>query len=168
MKEEVINELLEQLKNNLKNVESAQQQVENTVKSYNALEGEVAKFVTELSFITQNTRTIIQQLEEVKRNFLANVSSELFNKISQGVTDISNVVNTSSTEIKQLTNSAKSSIVKAVDSSEQKVSDKVQETGDSVKSDIINSIDSIKNVLYIVMGISAVTLIISVVRTFLM
>ena len=157
MKEEVINELLEQLKNNLKNVESAQQQVENTVKSYNALEGEVAKFVTELSFITQNTRTIIQQLEEVKRNFLANVSSELFNKISQGVTDISNVVNTSSTENKQLTNSAKSSIVKAV-----------QETGNSVKSDIINSIDSIKNVLYIVIGISAITLAISVVRMFLM
>ena len=110
MNEQIINELLEQLKSNLKNVESARQQVEETVGAYNAFEGQIDGFVRELGFITQNTRTIISQLEEVKKNFLSNVSTNLEKQINQGFSTVNSKTDAAKSEMLQLSNEIKSDI----------------------------------------------------------
>jgi len=90
MDERVINELIKQLTENLERVESTREQVENTVQAYDALKTDVSKYTTELSFITQNVRTMISQLEEMKEKFLGNISSNIVKEIKGGVTSLTN------------------------------------------------------------------------------
>lgn len=102
MDERVINELIKQLTENLKKVESARQQVENTVQAYDALKTEVSKYTIELGFITQNVRTMISQLEEMKEKFLSNISTEIVDEIHQAVTTITTAIDGVSSKISSL------------------------------------------------------------------
>ncbi len=95
MNENTINELLNQLNTNLQNVESAREQVDAVVKAYGLLSEETKQYTTDLGFIVQNTRTIISQLKEIKKNFRENVSTEIIKEIGSNSkelqTKISNV-----------------------------------------------------------------------------
>lgn len=95
MNENTINELLNQLNTNLQNVESAREQVDAVVKAYGLLSEETKQYTTDLGFIVQNTRTIISQLKEIKKNFRENVSTEIIKEIGANSkelqTKISNV-----------------------------------------------------------------------------
>lgn len=88
MDERVLNELIKQLTENLEKVESARQQVEDTIQAYDVLKTEVSKYTTELGFITQNVRTMIAQLEEMKERFLSNISTVIVDEIHNAVTTI--------------------------------------------------------------------------------
>lgn len=134
MNEQIINELLEQLKSSLKNVEAAQTQVKAVAGAYNAMEGQIGGFVTELGFITQNTRTMITQLEEVKKNFLANVSTELGTKIDNGIIDVKASITSTSNEIKSLTNTAISDINSSKNSVVSEISGKSQTITNAITS----------------------------------
>lgn len=102
MDEKLINELIEQLEQNLKNVESARQQVEKTVGAYDVLKTEVNKYTIELSFITQNVRTMISQLEEMKERFLGNISTKIVDEINLAVTTITTAIDGISSQITSL------------------------------------------------------------------
>ena len=102
MDERVINELIKQLTENLEKVESARQQVENTIQAYDVLKNEVNKYTTELSFITQNVRTMISQLEEMKESFLGNISTRIVDEIHLAVTTITTAINGISSQISSL------------------------------------------------------------------
>lgn len=102
MDERVINELIKQLTENLEKVESARQQVENTIQAYDVLKTEVNKYTTELSFITQNVRTMISQLEEMKERFLGNISTRIVDEIHLAVTTITTVIDGISSQISSL------------------------------------------------------------------
>lgn len=154
MNEQLINELLEQLKSNLENVESAKQQVEETVGAYNALEGQIDGFVRELGFITQNTRTVINQLEEVKKNFLSNVSINLENKIAQGVHAINSNTDTAkkevlqhSNEIKSDINTGKTDISTKITAESTTLSNKIETIKNTIISDILNTKNTITTAL---------------------
>ncbi len=92
MDERVLNELIKQLTENLEKVESARQQVEDTVQAYDVLKTEVSKYTTELGFITQNVRTMIAQLEEIKERFLSNISTVIVDEIHNAVTTITSSI----------------------------------------------------------------------------
>ena len=92
MDERVINQLINQLTENLEKVESARQQVEDTVQAYDVLKTEASRYTTELGFITQNVRTMISQLEEMKERFLGNISTEIVDEIHQAVTTITTAI----------------------------------------------------------------------------
>lgn len=102
MDERVINELINQLTENLEKVESARQQVEDTVQAYDVLKTEVSRYTTELGFITQNVRTMISQLEEMKERFLGNISTEIVDEIHQAVTTITTAIDGVSSKISSL------------------------------------------------------------------
>lgn len=102
MDERVINELINQLTENLEKVESARQQVEDTVQAYDVLKTEVSRYTTELGFITQNVRTMISQLEEMKERFLDNISTEIVDEIHQAVTTITTAIDGVSSKISSL------------------------------------------------------------------
>lgn len=102
MDENLINELIEQLEQNLKNVESARQQVEKTVQAYDVLRIDVGRYTTELSFITQNVRTMISQLEEMKERFLGNISKRIVDEIRLAVTTITTAINSVSSQLSSL------------------------------------------------------------------
>ena len=102
MDERVINELINQLTENLEKVESARQQVEDTVQAYEVLKTEVSRYTTELGFITQNVRTMISQLEEMKERFLGNISTEIVDEIHQAVTTITTAIDGVSSKISSL------------------------------------------------------------------
>lgn len=139
MNEQIINELLEQLKSNLENVESAKKQVEDTVGAYNTLEGQVDGFVRELGYITQNTHTIIEQLEEVKKNFLSNVSTNLENIITQGVESInSNVNSAKEIELQQST-----TIISNVNTSETNIATKITTESTAISNAIGSSMNTV-------------------------
>lgn len=102
MEERLINELIEQLRQNLENVESARQQVENTVQAYNAMREDVSMYTSELSFITQNVRTLISQLEEIKERFLGNISTQIVDEIHTAVTTLTSTISGVSLQISSL------------------------------------------------------------------
>lgn len=93
MDEKVIKELIEQLTENLEKVESARQQVEKTVKAYDALKKDVEKYTKELGFIVQNVRTIISQLEEIKDKFIGKISTEIIDEIKHATSLLSKLIN---------------------------------------------------------------------------
>lgn len=157
MNEQLINELLEQLKSNLENVESAKQQVEETVGAYSALESQVDGFVRELGFITQNTRTIIKQLEEVKKDFLANVSTNIEKKLAQEACTMNSNIDTAKNEVLKHSNDIKTEI----NTSKTDLSAKITEEStnlsnkiDSVKNTIISDIQNTKNSITTALGSS--------------
>lgn len=102
MDERVINELIKQLTENLEKVESARQQVEKTVGAYDILKTEVSKYTTELGFITQNVRTMISQLEEMKERFLGNISTKIVDEIHHAVANITTTIDDVSSKISSL------------------------------------------------------------------
>ncbi|MBQ8058986.1 MAG: hypothetical protein IJ199_04115 [Prevotella sp.] len=104
MDERVINELIKQLTENLEKVESARQQVEKTVGAYDILKTEVSKYTTELGFITQNVRTMISQLEEMKERFLGNISTKIVDEIHHAVANITTTIDDVSSKISSLHN----------------------------------------------------------------
>ena len=113
MNEQVIKELLEQLKQNLKKMESAREQVEKTVNAYEALKEDVRHYTEELSFIVQNTRTMISQLEEIKEKFLGDVSVTIIEEIKAAVRIITEQTNALSSQV--------SSVYDLVDSRSQAI-----------------------------------------------
>lgn len=138
MEEKTINELIQQLTQNLQNVESARQQVENTVKAYNSLREEVSKYTTELSFIAQNVRTMISQLEEIKEKFLGNIAAGIVEEIHKAVTTITHVIERISSQL--------SSLYDLTDSKTELISNNVQQRAafiDSTLSSIRNEISTI-------------------------
>ena len=124
MNEQVINELLQQLKQNLKNIESAREQVEKTVNAYEALKGDVRHYTEELSFIVQNTRTMISQLEEIKEKFLGNISVTIIEEIKAAVRKITEQTNALSSQI--------SSVYDLVDSKAQTIISDINGRADSI------------------------------------
>lgn len=138
MNEEIINELLLQLEQSLKNIGSARQQVENTVNAYEALNGDVRHYTEELSFIVQNTRTMISQLEEIREKFLGNISVTIIEEIKAGVREITEKINLLSPEI--------SSVHNLVDSKSQIIISNISNRSDSIDSalrEIQNAINSL-------------------------
>lgn len=140
MNEEIINELLLQLEQSLRNIESARQQVENTVNAYEALNGDVRHYTEELSFIVQNTRTMISQLEEIKEKFLGNISVTIIERINSGVSEIKTDTDALSTQIGLLR--------ELIESKSRTISDDIKNRSDSIDSALgtiqhtINSIAS--------------------------
>ena len=138
MNEQVIKELLEQLKQNLKKIESAREQVETTVNAYEALDKDVKHYTEELSFIVQNTRTMISQLEEIKEKFLGNISDTIIEEIKVAVRKIAEQTNALSSQI--------SSVYDLVDSKSQTIISNINSRSDSIDSalgTIQNTINSL-------------------------
>lgn len=138
MNEQVIKELLEQLKQNLKKMESAREQVEKTVNAYEALKEDVRHYTEELSFIVQNTRTMISQLEEIKEKFLGNISVTIIEEIKAAVREITEQTKTLSSQI--------SSVYDLVDSKSQTIIGNINRRSDSIDTalgTIQNAINSL-------------------------
>lgn len=138
MNEKTINELLEQLKQNLKKIESARKQVEKTVNAYEALKEDVRHYTEELNFIVQNTRTMISQLEEIKEKFLGNISVTIIEEIKAAVMRITEQIQPLSSQI--------SSVYDLVDSKSQTIISNINRRSDSIDSvleSIQNSINSL-------------------------
>lgn len=138
MNEQVIKELLEQLKQNLKKIESAREQVEKTVNAYEALNKDVKHYTEELNFIVQNTRTMISQLEEVKEKFLGNISGTIIEEIKAAIKIITEQTNALSSQI--------SSVYDLVDSKSQTIIRDINSRADSIDTalgTILNTINSI-------------------------
>lgn len=126
MDEKVINELIKQLTENLEKVEAARQQVEKTVKAYDVLKTEVSKYTTELSFITQNVRTMISQLEIIKENFLGNISTEIIDKINENTVIITSAINGVSSQI--------SSLCDLVDNNTRQINENIKQSHEQIDS----------------------------------
>lgn len=126
MDEKRINELLLQLEQSLKNIESAREQVEKTVKAYETLKKDVRHYTEELSFIVQNTRTMISQLEEIKEKFLGNISVTIIEEIKAGVREITGKINVLSSQI--------SSVYDLLDSKSQTIISDINNRSDSIDS----------------------------------
>lgn len=140
MNEQVIKELLEQLKQNLKKIESAREQVEKTVNAYEALKKDVRHYTEELSFIVQNTRTMISQLEEIKEKFLGNISITIIEEIKKAVRLITERTDVLSSQI--------SSVFDLVDSKSQIIISNINSRSDSIDSalgTINNTINSLSS-----------------------
>ena len=140
MNEQVIKELLEQLKQNLKKIESAREQVEKTVKAYEVLKEDVRHYTDELCFIVQNTRTMISQLEEIKEKFLGIISITIIEEIKAAVKTITEQTNALSSQI--------TSVYDLVDSKTQIIINNINGRSDSIDStlgNIQNTINSISN-----------------------
>lgn len=138
MNEQVIKELLEQLKQNLKKIESAREQVEKTVNAYEALKKDVKHYTEELSFIVQNTRTMISQLEDIKEKFLGIISVSIIAEIKAAVSMITEQTNALSSQI--------SSVYDLVDSKSQTIISRINGRADSIDSalgTIQNTINSL-------------------------
>lgn len=135
MNEQVIKELLEQLKQNLKKIESAREQVEKTVKAYEVLKKDVRHYTEELSFIVQNTRTMISQLEEIKEKFLGNISITIIEEIKTAVRLITERTDALSSQI--------SSVFDLVDSKSQIIISNINDRSDSIDS----ALDTINNTM---------------------
>lgn len=140
MNEQVIKELLEQLKQNLKKMESAREQVEKTVNAYEALKEDVRHYTEELSFIVQNTRTMISQLEEIKEKFLGNISVTIIEEIKAAVREITEQTKTLSSQI--------SSVYDLVDSKSQTIISIINSRSDSIDS----TLETIKNSINFIFG----------------
>lgn len=139
MDERVINELIKQLTENLEKVESARQQVEKTVQAYDVLKTEVSKYTTELSFITQNVRTMISQLEEMKERFLGNISTKIVDEIHLAVTTITTDIDGISSQLSSLYNLADTK-VEQIDGNLKRRADSVDSTLSTIQAEL-NSID---------------------------
>ena len=124
MNEQVIKVLLEQLKQNLKKIESAREQVEKTVNAYEVLKKDVRHYTEELSFIVQNTRTMISQLEEIKEKFLGNISVTIIEEIKTAVRTITEQTDAISSQI--------SSVYDLVGSKSQAILSNIDSRSDSI------------------------------------
>ena len=130
MNEQVIKELLEQLKQNLKKIESAHEQVEKTVNAYEVLKEDVRHYTEELSFIVQNTRTMISQLEDIKEKFLGNISVTIIEEIKAAIRIITEQTNALASQI--------SSVYDLVDSKSQTILSNINKRSDSIDSALGN------------------------------
>lgn len=138
MNEQVIKELLEQLQQNLKKIETAREQVEKTVKAYEALKEDVKHYTEELSFIVQNTRTMISQLEEIKEKFLGNISVTIIEEIKAAVRIITEQTNALSSQV--------SSVYDLVDSRSQAINSNINNRSDAIDT-VLGGITAELNVI---------------------
>lgn len=138
MNEQVIKELLEQLQQNLKKIETAREQVEKTVKAYKALKEDVKHYTEELSFIVQNTRTMISQLEEIKEKFLGNISVTIIEEIKAAVRIITEQTNALSSQV--------SSVYDLVDSRSQAINSNINNRSDAIDT-VLGGITAELNVI---------------------
>ena len=140
MDEKIINELIEQLTRNLENVESAREQVENTVQAYATFKGDVSKYTSELNFIAQNVRTMISQLEEIKEKFLGKFSIRIVDEISSAVTAITKAIDEVVSQITSLQNLTESKAEQINKNVKQRM-DFIDTTLSSIRTEI-SSMDS--------------------------
>lgn len=146
MDERIINELIKQLTENLEKVESARQQVGKTVQAYDVLKTEVSKYTTELSFITQNVRTMISQLTEIKEKFLGNISVTIIEEIKSAVRVITEQINALSTQI--------TSIHDMVEAKSQTILSTINNRSNSIDSTLKSIHHNINNLYVEVVSIS--------------
>lgn len=139
MNENLVNELIEQLKQNLNNVESARNQVEKTVQAYNTLGTDVNKYTSELNIIAQNVKTMISQLEEIKEMFARNVSTQIIDEIQVAITTIANSINGVSSHISDLTNAQTEQLTGSI----KQGTDSVITTFASTRTELSNQISSL-------------------------
>ncbi len=102
MIDEKINKTLSELETNLRNIESARKQVENTVNSYDGLKTETANYVKSLSAIKDNLDALITAIgEDYKKNTdsfrmdckeITTSCNSLISKINDAVEDINGKV----------------------------------------------------------------------------
>ena len=138
MDERFINELICQLTENLEKVESARQQVENTVQAYETLKTDVGKYTTELSFITQNVRTMISQLEEMKESFLGNISIIIVDEIKTAAASITAVIDGLSAHFSRLEGLAETKTVQ--------INDNLKQRTDFIDSTLNNARVELRNI----------------------
>lgn len=140
MDERVINELIKQLTESLEKVESARQQVEKVVEAYDVLKTEVSKYTTELSFITQNVRTMISQLEDIREKFLGNISTIIVDEIHHAVSTITSAIDGISSQISSLYDLTDTR-TKQIDGTLNRRADNVDTTLSTIRTEL-NSIDA--------------------------
>lgn len=140
MDERVINELIKQLTESLEKVESARQQVEKVVEAYDVLKTEVSKYTTELSFITQNVRTMISQLEDIREKFLGNISTKIVDEIHHAVSTITSAIDGISSQISSLYDLTDTR-TKQIDGTLNRRADNVDTTLSTIRTEL-NSIDA--------------------------
>ena len=58
-----INDSLKELEQGLKNIDSARKQVENTVKSFDGLNGSTSEYVSQLGTLTSEVKGLIAAIE---------------------------------------------------------------------------------------------------------
>lgn len=102
MIDEKINKTLSELETNLRNIESARKQVENTVNSYDGLKTETANYVKSLSTIKDNLNALITAIGEDYENntksfrrdckAITDSCNSLISKINDAVEDINGKV----------------------------------------------------------------------------
>lgn len=85
MIDEKINKTLSELEANLRNIESARKQVENTVNSYDGLKTETANYVKSLSAIKDNIDALITAIGEDYEN-----NTKSFRRDCKAITDSCN------------------------------------------------------------------------------
>lgn len=146
MDEQVINELLEQLRQNLKKIESAREQVEKTVEAYAELKEDVRHYAEELSFIAQNTRTMISQLAEIKEKFLGNISVTIIEEIKSAVRVITEQINALSAQI--------TSVYDMVEAKSQTILSTINNRSNSIDSTLKSIHHNINNLYVEVVSIS--------------
>lgn len=146
MDEQVINELLEQLRQNLKKIESAREQVEKTVEAYAELKEDVRHYAEELSFIVQNTRTMISQLAEIKEKFLGNISVTIIEEIKSAVRVITEQINALSAQI--------TSVYDMVEAKSQTILSTINNRSNSIDSTLKSIHHNINNLYVEVVSIS--------------
>lgn len=92
MIDEKINKALSELETNLRNLESAREQVEKTVKSYTELSSATSEYVNNLSTITSNIQSFVNSIGadysqkasdfEKDRDAIINASKDATEKLS--------------------------------------------------------------------------------------
>lgn len=85
MIDEKINKTLSELEANLRNIESARKQVENTINSYDGLKTETANYVKSLSTIKDNLDALITAIGEDYEN-----NTKSFRRDCKAITDSCN------------------------------------------------------------------------------
>ncbi len=87
MIDEKINKTLSELETNLRNIESARKQVENTVNSYEGLAAETANYVKSLSDIRDSVNALIIAIGKDYEN-----NTESFRRDCKAITDSCDVL----------------------------------------------------------------------------
>lgn len=82
MIDEKINQTLSELENSLRNIDSARQQVENTVNSYSGLKVATSDYVRSLSSINDNLQELVTAIDKDYRS-----KAESFDKDRKNISE---------------------------------------------------------------------------------
>lgn len=97
MENQEILEHLNNLQKNLKDIESARQMVENTVKAYNGVSSHIDAYSQKLATISEQMKSIIEQISENRLT----LSSEIDNKMTNAASKAENASDTFSIQAKE-------------------------------------------------------------------